>query len=909
MTNDVESRIHIDVTSSGVAAVKKGLDDLIGSETELATAVERTRKVRERESAALERLARRVDPEYNAQQRRASDLALLNRAQASGLATTSAYEKSLARLTAVQNDNTRSVGLARHEWINLSRQFQDVGVSLAGGASPFLVLTQQGSQIADVFSSSGAGAGAALRAFGATALRVAANPITLFVAGAAAAAATAYQWQKATDALTVSLNGLGRASGVTVEGASRIAATSAAQSGISLSAARGLASQFLGAGVGGANLGGAIGLTNRFGRKLGVTNEDAAGILGSAIADPARGAEELSKKFGLLSLAQREQIATLAALGDRSGAASRLIEDVNESLKGLEDPTYSVVREFERLKNTASDFLSSIGRFFAGGDSRTVSLEDERRKDAAQRTAQSALERAALDQGVIRQRGLDTIAQDARLAAQEITAQTYAQREAVISERERAEVLRDTANATKAALTAEGERLKLLAQSQRALDDYVRAGQQERSLLGKTSFQRGLQEIDNRYGEFQRKIPIRASSASGATIAASGPSAATKSMEALLRTAQARGMEPTEANFAALQREGVGQSFLKGRLLSGASAMSSTVDMPGISGPDISGGAARERNAQRQAFITEAQTAPLREFNKELEAEARLLDAQRDSFFKSTEEVAKATKQQELINQFMLDGVPITAAMSSTIESLAERHGRLAAAQEKVVLMQNRLKMAVDAVRDSARDALGGFVSDLQRGANAGEALNGVLDRIQRKALDIASTSLTDSLFGSSSEKGAGSGLFSGALKTLGGLFGGGSSGGAGAFSSPLFSGSSFSFGFADGGVMTSRGPVPLRRYAGGGVANSPQLAMFGEGGGAEAYVPLPDGRRIPAVVDMRGGEQSQPNIAVHNYAAGVEVTPQMTPDGVAIIVQSALQGFRKQMPGMISDSQRRANF
>ena len=57
---------------------------------------------------------------------------------------------------------------------------------------------------------------------------------------------------------------------------------------------------------------------------------------------------------------------------------------------------------------------------------------------------------------------------------------------------------------------------------------------------------------------------------------------------------------------------------------------------------------------------------------------------------------------------------------------------------------------------------------------------------------------------------------------------------------------------FADGGVMTSGGPVPLRKYAGGGIANSPQLAMFGEGSKPEAYVPLPDGRRIP--VAMQGG-------------------------------------------------------
>lgn len=53
-------------------------------------------------------------------------------------------------------------------------------------------------------------------------------------------------------------------------------------------------------------------------------------------------------------------------------------------------------------------------------------------------------------------------------------------------------------------------------------------------------------------------------------------------------------------------------------------------------------------------------------------------------------------------------------------------------------------------------------------------------------------------------------------------------------------------FGFADGGVMTSAGPLALKRYAGGGVANSPQLALFGEGATPEAFVPLPDGRNIP---------------------------------------------------------------
>jgi hypothetical protein len=58
---------------------------------------------------------------------------------------------------------------------------------------------------------------------------------------------------------------------------------------------------------------------------------------------------------------------------------------------------------------------------------------------------------------------------------------------------------------------------------------------------------------------------------------------------------------------------------------------------------------------------------------------------------------------------------------------------------------------------------------------------------------------------------------------------------------------------FANGGIMTGRGSLPLNMYSAGGVANSPQLAMYGEGRMPEAYVPLPDGRSIPVTVKVAG--------------------------------------------------------
>ncbi|HAV8725056.1 TPA: tape measure protein [Escherichia coli] len=58
---------------------------------------------------------------------------------------------------------------------------------------------------------------------------------------------------------------------------------------------------------------------------------------------------------------------------------------------------------------------------------------------------------------------------------------------------------------------------------------------------------------------------------------------------------------------------------------------------------------------------------------------------------------------------------------------------------------------------------------------------------------------------------------------------------------------------FANGGRFGKDGVIPLRAYQKGGIANSPQLALFGEGDMNEAYVPLPDGRTIPVTLSTDG--------------------------------------------------------
>ena len=85
----------------------------------------------------------------------------------------------------------------------------------------------------------------------------------------------------------------------------------------------------------------------------------------------------------------------------------------------------------------------------------------------------------------------------------------------------------------------------------------------------------------------------------------------------------------------------------------------------------------------------------------------------------------------------------------------------------------------------------------------------------------------------------------------------------------PLMSSIGGMFGFANGGIMTNSGPVPLNAYANGGIANSPQVALFGEGRMPEAYVPLPDGRTIPVTMKGEGGGGSTNVVVNVNVESG----------------------------------------
>ena len=138
----------------------------------------------------------------------------------------------------------------------------------------------------------------------------------------------------------------------------------------------------------------------------------------------------------------------------------------------------------------------------------------------------------------------------------------------------------------------------------------------------------------------------------------------------------------------------------------------------------------------------------------------------------------------------------------------------------------------------------------------------------------------------------------------LGNLFGGGgaaagAAAAAGAYTMPMLSGvPAITGAFAGGGIMTNAGPPPLRAYANGGIASSPQLALFGEGRMPEAYVPLPDGRRIPVAM-QGGGGSNVVNVTVNAEGSQVQGDSGQS-EQLGRVVAKAIQEemIRQRRPG-----------
>ncbi|MGG7534683.1 phage tail length tape measure family protein [Rhizobium sp. 12,4] len=185
--------------------------------------------------------------------------------------------------------------------------------------------------------------------------------------------------------------------------------------------------------------------------------------------------------------------------------------------------------------------------------------------------------------------------------------------------------------------------------------------------------------------------------------------------------------------------------------------------------------------------------------NAEYAAQARLNPLINDYGFA----VEKAKIQQQLLSEAQQAGITITPELAASIDTLSTNYAKASSASEGLKVSQERLKKSAEEFRDLGRDVVGGFISDLRSGKSAAEALAGALDKVFDKLIDVS----LNAIFGTGG---------------AGGLFGGGGGGLLGGMIIPgiLHSGGvAGSDGYGHGRAVSPSTFSGAKRYHTGGVA------------------------------------------------------------------------------------------
>ncbi|MBI5128943.1 MAG: phage tail length tape measure family protein [Rhodopseudomonas palustris] len=191
----------------------------------------------------LDQLRAKFDPLFAAGMRYKESLSDIRDAHAAGALTQTQYQAAIERTktaftaqTAILTGNKNALNsvaasgqLARHELINLSRQAQDIVVSLGSGQSPFTVLLQQGTQVADIFGSSKTGTvGGAIKQIGSGIASVL-TPMRLLALGTTALAAGGVLAYSSWKTFTLQLDDTARAAGTSTRELSKLQAAASAK--------------------------------------------------------------------------------------------------------------------------------------------------------------------------------------------------------------------------------------------------------------------------------------------------------------------------------------------------------------------------------------------------------------------------------------------------------------------------------------------------------------------------------------------------------------------------------------------------------------------------------------------------------------------------------------------------------
>ncbi|KQQ29421.1 hypothetical protein ASF53_19510 [Methylobacterium sp. Leaf123] len=276
--------------------------------------------------AELDRVRAKFNPLFAAGQAYRAQLTEI--AQAAKIGAISEVERSAAlartkesfagqvaaiRATTAANENsTKATALHGQAWQNLGFQVNDATTMLLSGSSAFQVVATQGGQVYQILSGAQGGVGGALKEIGNFLVGLV-TPARLLVGGlvgiGVAGVAAGLSWQGTQADIRRALAGIGRDAGATVGDIEGIANATVAASDISITAARALTLELVKTGkIGRDSLAPIAAVGRDFAATLGLDATEGGQVLARSFAEPSKGAEELARRYGLLSDATVEYV-------------------------------------------------------------------------------------------------------------------------------------------------------------------------------------------------------------------------------------------------------------------------------------------------------------------------------------------------------------------------------------------------------------------------------------------------------------------------------------------------------------------------------------------------------------------------------------------------------------------------
>jgi hypothetical protein len=365
-------RIVIEAQAKGLDDVAAKLDKVARAQEGVVASSEKVEKSSSGVETAFKREQRSLDVNQRAYEQYARSVKAVSDAQAQGLTSNQRAtellglaEARLKKATGATEEFGKAAGPARHEWVNLSRQLQDVAVSLQGGMSPLTVLGQQGSQISDVFISSKASVGSFFTTAmtGAKNLLVTWGPLAAAVGTVAGGIALAMRsMEQEREARIATSSGLGRFAGASSADVGAAAGRSRA-AGVSLDESReGVLTGLRAGGPSLAIIEQANAIAKQYAMTLQMELVPAQKELMAAFADPGKGAEALEQKLKFLDGSTKDYIKTLQANGETAKAAQVLMDALRNSMALTTEPVGAAETAWARFKTTITQIADVLGQ-------------------------------------------------------------------------------------------------------------------------------------------------------------------------------------------------------------------------------------------------------------------------------------------------------------------------------------------------------------------------------------------------------------------------------------------------------------------------------------------------------------------------------------------------------------------